>query len=172
MREEQRKTAALREDLLEAIDGLRAERNAKGARLSSYNEQVENARNRIRRLDEALGPQQLAMNDLIKTSSQLQRDAEAIRRVQRLEAMLNEIETEPPAKTITPTAGLQREPVRVLSRMIADRLRAWARGSHPDDLPLTGAPAKKARPGEVYAFFINGAKELAPMAARAMIERL
>lgn len=129
VREEQRKTAALREDLLEAIDGLRVERDAKDARLSSYNEQVTNARSRIRRLDEALGPQQLAMDDLLKTSSQLQRDADAIRRVQRLEAMLNEIEieieTEPLAKPITPTAGLQREAVRELSQMITDRLRAW-----------------------------------------------
>ena len=54
----------------------------------------------------------------------------------------------------------------------ADRLRSWARGGHPADLPLTGAPEKKARPGDVFAFFINGAKERAPMAARAMIERL
>ena len=55
----------------------------------------------------------------------------------------------------------------------ADRLRAWARGAHPADLPLAGAPEKKAaRPAEVFAFFINGAKERAPMAARAMIERL
>ncbi|MGS1106819.1 DUF72 domain-containing protein [Achromobacter anxifer] len=54
----------------------------------------------------------------------------------------------------------------------AERLRAWARGAHPADLPLVGAPEKKARPGDVFAYFINGAKERAPMAARALIERL
>ncbi|HEY9273578.1 MAG TPA: DUF72 domain-containing protein, partial [Achromobacter sp.] len=31
---------------------------------------------------------------------------------------------------------------------------------------------RQARPGDVFAFFINGTKERAPMAARAMIERL
>jgi uncharacterized protein YecE (DUF72 family) len=33
-------------------------------------------------------------------------------------------------------------------------------------------PSGAARPQDVYAFFINGAKERAPAAARAMIERL
>lgn len=56
----------------------------------------------------------------------------------------------------------------------ADRLRAWARGADPADLPRAGqkTPAGAARPQDVYAYFINGAKERAPAAARAMIERL
>ncbi|SSW69175.1 DUF72 domain-containing protein [Achromobacter agilis] len=54
----------------------------------------------------------------------------------------------------------------------AERLRAWARGIDPADLPRIGAPGAAARPGDVYAFFINGAKERAPAAARALIQRL
>ncbi|MFF7399046.1 DUF72 domain-containing protein [Achromobacter sp. NPDC008082] len=55
----------------------------------------------------------------------------------------------------------------------ADRLRTWARGADPADLPRIGQPPSgTARPQDVYAFFINGAKERAPAAARAMIERL
>lgn len=56
----------------------------------------------------------------------------------------------------------------------ADRLRTWARGADPDDLPRVGTrkPSGAARPRDVFAFFINGAKERAPAAARAMIERL
>lgn len=56
----------------------------------------------------------------------------------------------------------------------ADRLRAWSAGADPDGLPHAGEPAKtaKARPRDVYAYFINGAKERAPAAARALIERL
>ncbi|MBV2161567.1 DUF72 domain-containing protein [Achromobacter denitrificans] len=54
----------------------------------------------------------------------------------------------------------------------ASRLRDWARGKEPADLPRIGAPAAAERPREVYAFFINGAKERAPDAARALIERL
>ncbi|MCY1201355.1 hypothetical protein D9M72_128100 [compost metagenome] len=55
----------------------------------------------------------------------------------------------------------------------AGRLRGWARGADPADLPRVGAPAAAAaRPRDVYAFFINGAKERAPAAARALIQRL
>lgn len=55
----------------------------------------------------------------------------------------------------------------------AARLRAWAGGAQPADLPRAGEPAgAAAQPRDVYAFFINGAKERAPAAARALIERL
>ncbi len=56
----------------------------------------------------------------------------------------------------------------------AERLRTWARGADPSDLPRIAAhkAAGGPKPQEVYAFFINGAKERAPAAARAMIERL
>lgn len=55
----------------------------------------------------------------------------------------------------------------------AERLRTWSRGADPADLPRIGQPpAGAARPQDVYAFFINGAKERAPAAARAMLERL
>ncbi|MDF2862555.1 MAG: hypothetical protein K0S02_2827 [Achromobacter mucicolens] len=60
----------------------------------------------------------------------------------------------------------------------AERLQAWSRGDHPDDLPRIGAPAKRAKSAkaakvqDVFAYFINGAKERAPAAARVMIERL
>ncbi|AVJ27436.1 DUF72 domain-containing protein [Achromobacter spanius] len=54
----------------------------------------------------------------------------------------------------------------------AERLRVWARGDDPDDLPLVGKPGAGKKAQDVFAYFINGAKERAPAAARAMIERL
>ena len=54
----------------------------------------------------------------------------------------------------------------------AERTRTWAAGSEPADLPRVEAPGPKAGPREVYAFFISGAKERAPAAALALIERL
>ncbi len=55
----------------------------------------------------------------------------------------------------------------------AARLQTWAGGARPADLPRAGEPAgAAAQPRDVYAFFINGAKERAPAAARALIERL
>lgn len=56
----------------------------------------------------------------------------------------------------------------------ADRLRTWASGGDPADLPRVAPrqPPGVAHARDVFAFFINGAKERAPAAARAMIERL
>jgi len=51
-------------------------------------------------------------------------------------------------------------------------LRVWARGADPDDLPLVGKPLAGKKAQDVFAYFINGAKERAPEAARAMIKRL
>ncbi len=54
----------------------------------------------------------------------------------------------------------------------AKRLQVWSRGADPDDLPRIVEPAASAKPQDIFAYFINGAKERAPAAARAMLERL
>jgi uncharacterized protein YecE (DUF72 family) len=54
----------------------------------------------------------------------------------------------------------------------AERARTWADGGEPADLPRVEAPGPKAGPRDVYAYFISGAKERAPAAALALIERL
>lgn len=55
----------------------------------------------------------------------------------------------------------------------ATRATAWAGGRLPDDLPrVDNASAPKRKTTEVFLFFINGAKERAPAAAGALLERL
>jgi uncharacterized protein YecE (DUF72 family) len=55
----------------------------------------------------------------------------------------------------------------------AGRLRAWAQGGAPDDLPRVEATKKqKAAPRDVYAYVIHEGKVRAPAAAMALIERL
>jgi uncharacterized protein YecE (DUF72 family) len=53
----------------------------------------------------------------------------------------------------------------------AEVARAWAAGESPSGLPYLAAPAP-ASPRDVYVFMINGAKERAPAAAMALLERL
>lgn len=53
----------------------------------------------------------------------------------------------------------------------AEIARAWARGESPAGLPYA-ADAPAPVPRDVYMFMINGAKERAPAAATALIERL
>jgi uncharacterized protein YecE (DUF72 family) len=55
----------------------------------------------------------------------------------------------------------------------ADRLRAWANGGEPDDLPrVDAAPAPSSAPRDVFAYVIHEGKLRAPAAAMALIERL
>lgn len=54
----------------------------------------------------------------------------------------------------------------------ARRARDWSRGGQPADLPAVSAAAAGRTARDVFVYFINGAKERAPAAARALIERL
>ena len=54
-----------------------------------------------------------------------------------------------------------------------DRALSWARGEQPADLPYVSGKSPEARGArDVFIFFIAGAKERNPAAARALIERL
>ncbi|HEV8688769.1 MAG TPA: DUF72 domain-containing protein [Ideonella sp.] len=51
--------------------------------------------------------------------------------------------------------------------------RAWRDGAEPADVPrIEPAPAEPTPPRDVFMYFISGAKEKAPHAAMALIERL
>ncbi len=55
----------------------------------------------------------------------------------------------------------------------ADKAHTWAAGGEPANLPRVAAPVKgKAGARDVFVFFINGAKERAPAAATALLQRL
>jgi len=55
----------------------------------------------------------------------------------------------------------------------AGRLRSWAAGGTPDDLPRVDAARKaKAAPRDVFAYVIHEGKVRAPAGAMALIERL
>jgi uncharacterized protein YecE (DUF72 family) len=52
-------------------------------------------------------------------------------------------------------------------------VKAWASGTAPEDLRLTkGAPPANEKPRDVFVYFINGAKERAPAAARELLALL
>ena len=54
----------------------------------------------------------------------------------------------------------------------AQRAYAWASGNEPADLPRVAGAKAPNKPRDVFMFMISGAKERAPAAARALIERL
>jgi uncharacterized protein YecE (DUF72 family) len=54
----------------------------------------------------------------------------------------------------------------------AQRAGTWAAGREPDDLPRVHGKAAPARPRDVFIYFINGAKERAPAAATALLQKI
>ena len=54
----------------------------------------------------------------------------------------------------------------------ASRAQAWAFGSEPQDLPKVTKVLPSAQPRDVFLFFISGAKERAPLAARELAEQV
>ena len=54
----------------------------------------------------------------------------------------------------------------------AEAARTWASGGEPADVPRVDKPGTKVGARDVFIFFISGAKERAPAAAVALIERL
>ena len=54
----------------------------------------------------------------------------------------------------------------------AERARSWAAGGAPPDLPSLEEPQAAGAPRDVFIYFINGAKERAPAAATALLNRL
>ena len=55
----------------------------------------------------------------------------------------------------------------------AKRLKSWATGQEPNDLPrVTAAPKSKTTPREVFAYVIHEGKVRAPAGAMALIQRL
>jgi uncharacterized protein YecE (DUF72 family) len=54
----------------------------------------------------------------------------------------------------------------------AGRASSWAQGGEPSDLPRVEESNGKSIKRDVFVFFINGAKERAPAAATALLQRL
>ncbi|HEY0855937.1 MAG TPA: DUF72 domain-containing protein [Albitalea sp.] len=54
----------------------------------------------------------------------------------------------------------------------AAHAKQWAAGGDPPELPHVGEPQAAKKPRDVFMYFISGAKERAPAAAMALIERL
>ena len=54
----------------------------------------------------------------------------------------------------------------------AERARLWSQGKEPPDLARLEEARTKAEPRDVFIFFISGAKERAPAAARALLSTL
>lgn len=54
----------------------------------------------------------------------------------------------------------------------AERAQVWARGEEPNDLHKVSAATPVVRARDVFLFFISGAKERAPLAARELARRV
>lgn len=77
------------------------------------------------------------------------------------------------ARLMNSDAGLQSGYAPKALDGWAENARTWSAGKTPTALPhVDEASAKAAKARDVFIYFINGAKEKAPAAAQALIERL
>jgi uncharacterized protein YecE (DUF72 family) len=76
------------------------------------------------------------------------------------------------ARLVRSEAGLKTGYTAVALDAWAKVARTFARGSEPKEFARVDAAAAPAKARDVFVFFINGAKERAPAAAEALLQRL
>jgi hypothetical protein len=122
---EQRKTTALRNDLLDTLEELDAQQADLSVRRDRFVEQANEIRGQVRRLDSALAPHQGSLNELLESRSTLMKQLAAHDHTEKLQALKIELATEGEAETAAAVAGLRQSTLTILSEGIAARLQAW-----------------------------------------------
>jgi uncharacterized protein YecE (DUF72 family) len=119
----------------------------------------------------------------VRHASFLNREFLQIARRHRVAVVYEDDATHPAFADLTATfvyARLRRSTASVATGYSLDALKqwsrraqTWAKGKEPTDLPRVAPPPKAAaQPRDVFIYFINGAKERAPAAARKLISLL
>ncbi|MGY2127376.1 hypothetical protein [Blastococcus sp. SYSU DS0617] len=122
---EQRKTAALNADLLEALADLERERSALSATMRDLSLSAGALDSQLRRLDEAITPQQVDLSELLNKRSALERHLADFEQIDRLNAMRAAIAAEGQAESAAAVVGLQLGTLSDFSQAVAQRLHAW-----------------------------------------------
>lgn len=122
---EQSKTTALRNDLLDALGDLGAQRSKLSDRLNRFVKQAGDIRTQLRQLDDTLAPYQGTLNELLESRSAVDKMLAAYEQIDKLQALKAELAAEAKEETATAVAGLQLGTLAALSQHISARLRAW-----------------------------------------------
>jgi hypothetical protein len=122
---EQRKTTALRNDLLDALADLDAQRSKLSDRLNRFIERANDIRTQVRQLDDALSPYQGTLNELLESRSAVDKLLAAYDQIDKLQALKAAVAVEGKEETATAVAGLQLGTLAALSEGISTRLLAW-----------------------------------------------
>lgn len=122
---EQRKTTALRNDLLDALVDLESQRSKLSDRLNRFLEQADDIRAQLRQLDEALSPYQGTLRELLESRSRVDKVLAAYEQIDKLQALKTELAAVGEEEPATAVTGLQLNTLTALSEHISARLRAW-----------------------------------------------
>lgn len=122
---EQRKTTALRDDLLDTLGELDTQRADLAERRDRFVAQVNEIRGQVRRLDSVLSPHQGDLNELLESRSAVTRQLAAYDQIDKLQARKIELAIESQAETAVAVAGLHLTTLATLSEGISARLQSW-----------------------------------------------
>jgi hypothetical protein len=122
---EQRKTAALNADLLEALADLGREGDELTAGITALSASADGLRGELRQLDQAIAPQHVDLTELLTTRSTVERYLADYDQIEKLNAMKVAIAADRNAETAAAAAGLELGTLSDFSRAISQRLQAW-----------------------------------------------
>jgi hypothetical protein len=122
---EQRKTIALRNDLLDTLVELDTDRVELSERRDSFVQQANDIRDQVRRLDTFLAPHQGNLNELLETRAAVTKQLAAFDQIDKLQARKIELAIDGQAETAAAVAGQSLSTLSTLSQGISARLQAW-----------------------------------------------
>ncbi|MFB1298741.1 hypothetical protein ACAG24_024855 [Mycobacterium sp. pW049] len=122
---ERRKTELLAGELRNTLADLNSERQSKLAIADQIEDAIAQLRLRVRRLDDAITPQQADLSDLTAQRSKLDGFLSDYAEIAALEEMKDSVEAENAAEKAQAATSLDLKTINRFSEAIADRLAAW-----------------------------------------------
>lgn len=122
---EQRKTAALQSDLIEALSDLERQRVALSQNLDQLAGSSNGIRAELRALDETLAPHQGGLSELLESRTTVERHLSDYGQIDKLQTMKAELATDGQAETAAAVAGLQLVALANFSEAVSERLQTW-----------------------------------------------
>lgn len=122
---EQRKTAALKSDLTEALSDLARQQVALSKNLDQLAVSSNSVRAELRALDQTLAPHKGGLAKLLKGRSTVERHLSAYGQINKLRRMKAELAAEGQTETAAAVAGLHLGALANFSKAISERLQIW-----------------------------------------------
>lgn len=119
------RTEVMRADLIATIEALQSDLAELEVKIDAYSQQDVRVRLDLRTIDDALGPEQESLQEIIGLKSELETGIEVFEQIERINELKSAVAAESQAEQTSAIADLNTSALRELSSKIADRLTKW-----------------------------------------------